>query len=582
MAFVSPGVFTRIIDLSEYVRNVPATIAFLPIISERGPDNQLVFTNARDFYHDFGEPDITYGGREFSQGPYVADSFLKESDSLYVVRCLPQDASYSNLSIAVQRPEAADGTANTIVESIAGRSTDNAITTFLGTSSELSGDGYDAGDYVGAVTFYGVGRGEWYNRFAIDITKPRNQVEREENPDLYILDIYQQQTALDFDGNIRFEIIESYKVSFDPTKMDDAGETMWVEDVINNYSRYIRCQADPDSCREALEDNVDFSEQFTGGPTFNYIQFGGGSSGELFDQANGRFDRVVASQLLAQAYSATLIKTNGDQLTEVRNTEDYYFNVVFDGGYPDVTATGGVADVKNAAFELANTLRRDCIAILDNGDNTTVTQALARRNDNAYNSRYAAVYESYTKIYDAYSGKNIWITPVYHMARIIPYVDKTTELWYAPAGFNRATISGIRDIRFSPNLSERDQFYLNQINPIVKFNVGYTVYGQLTTQRRPTALQDINVIRLVLYVQKALEEFCKFYIFEHNDQATWAAINNNVSQFLKSVQDRRGLYGFSVSVFASDYDIKAKRVNVNVTLRPVRVIEQIHLNFFIR
>ena len=147
--------------------------------------------------------------------------------------------------------------------------------------------------------------------------------------------------------------------------------------------------------------------------------------------------------------------------------------------------------------------------------------------------------------------------------------------------FNRATIAGIKELRFSPNLAQRDQLYLKQINPIVKFNVGYTVYGQLTAQVRPTALQDVNIMRLVLYIKRALEQFCRFYIFEMNDSGTWGAITDQVNKFLKTIQDKRGLYSYSVNVGASEYDIKAKRLNVNVTLNPTRVVEQILLNMYI-
>ena len=68
-AHVAPGVYTKIIDLSEYVRNVPSTIGFIPIISEQGPDNEFVFTNGQDFFQDFGEPNINYASKQFGQGP---------------------------------------------------------------------------------------------------------------------------------------------------------------------------------------------------------------------------------------------------------------------------------------------------------------------------------------------------------------------------------------------------------------------------------------------------------------------------------------------------------------------------------
>jgi hypothetical protein len=168
------------------------------------------------------------------------------------------------------------------------------------------------------------------------------------------------------------------------------------------------------------------------------------------------------------------------------------------------------------------------------------------------------------------------------MANIIPYTDNVSELWYAPAGFNRATISAIKALRYSARQGQRDLFYLEQINPIVKFNPGYTVWGQLTTQKRPTAMQDINIVRLVQYISRALKVYCDFYIFELNNDDTWNAIRTNIDLFLKVIKDKRGLYSYGVDVGATEYEIKAKQVHVNVTLQPTRVVEQIHLNFYIK
>ena len=72
---VSPGVYTKIIDLSEFVQNVPSTIGYIPIISERGRDNQLIFTNARDFYLDYGKPNITLCWKSVWAGPVCCKFF---------------------------------------------------------------------------------------------------------------------------------------------------------------------------------------------------------------------------------------------------------------------------------------------------------------------------------------------------------------------------------------------------------------------------------------------------------------------------------------------------------------------------
>jgi hypothetical protein len=100
MANISPGVFTKIIDLSTFVQVVPSTIGFMCGLTRKGRDNELTFIGSRsEFISEFGEPNITEFGKNYGQGPYNAYNYLGESGSLYWIRCLPDDANYSNLRI---------------------------------------------------------------------------------------------------------------------------------------------------------------------------------------------------------------------------------------------------------------------------------------------------------------------------------------------------------------------------------------------------------------------------------------------------------------------------------------------------
>ena len=564
MANVAPGLFSQIIDISSYFAGVPSTIGFIPIISEKGQDNQLVFTNKVDFYVDFGEPNINYAGKNFGEGPYVASSFLKESESLHIIRCLPTDANYANLSV-IAEPTGGLGTDSTAdITSVS--------TTGINTSGEL--DTMVASDSTSCVVFYGVGRGDYYNDFQIDISKHSNPqlsdpVVMGSYDSVYVLDVYQRQADEDEEGQPQYEIIASYDVSFNPNRLDNSGENMFVGTVVNRYSRYIKCVFNEVRCTAAVTNQADFSQPFVNGA----INLDNGDTGSLFTSTG--IDEDVATQILGRAYTGLLpTTTSGLYVDEVLDTDGTYFSIVLDGGYP--------TDVKTSINTLVRT-RKDCMGFVDNGDNvSTATAIVARDNDHTFNTKYMALYESYSEIYDSFTGKDIWVTPIYHMANIIPYTDNVSEVWYPPAGFNRATIATIKRLRFSPRIGDRNNFYLKQINPIVKFSVGYTVYSQLTTQKRPSALQDINITRLLLYVQRALEQFCKFYVFELNDADTWDEISTEINKFLKTVQDKRGLYGFNVDVGANEYEIKAKKIHANVELNPTRAVEQIHLNFYIK
>jgi len=374
----------------------------------------------------------------------------------------------------------------------------------------------------------------------------------------------------------QYQVVETFEVSFKPTAIGNDGSSLWVEGIINQYSNYIRCYANELRCEYAINADTDF--------TLLTTNFTNGSDGGLYSNATYReVDNDVMKQAMVQAYNGSLASSEDSliNVTEVLDTENYYFSLLFEcyGAY-----SGSLA-IKTAALDLAKT-RGDCIAIIDNGDNSTVgsdsSGSLAKALTIGINSKYGAIYEPFTKIYDEFTGRDLWISPTYHLAKVFPRSDAETEVWFAAAGPNRALISGIKEFRFNPNLTQRDNMYLKQLNPIVRFSEGDMVFGQLTSQKRSTALQDINIVRLVLYVQRALEQFCRYYLFEMNDSETWEAIAANINAFLRIIQNKRGLYSYSVDVGATEYEKKTKSVHVNVMLQPTRIVEQINLTFFIK
>lgn len=291
-----------------------------------------------------------------------------------------------------------------------------------------------------------------------------------------------------------------------------------------------------------------------------------GSEGAL-RTSSGTLDTAQAENLLEAAYSGLIDES-------ILDPETVYFSLVYDAGYP--------SDVKRAISTLVQT-RRDCVAILDNGDNATASTAIStRENNHTFNNFYVTLYESYNKVSDVFTGQDVWFSPVYHMAYIIPRNDTVAELWFAPAGFNRAAIDTIKELRYNPLLGDRDRLYLKQLNPIVRFSQGYVVWGQLTSQAKPSALQDLNIVRLVLYCKRAIEQYCRFFIFEQNDPVTWGEVAGDIIEFLEQIKNRRGLDSYSVDVGATEYERKTKRFHVDIILNPTRVVEQINLNFFIQ
>jgi hypothetical protein len=556
---ISPGVYTKIIDLSTYVQAIPGTIGFVVILSKKGRDNELIFVSSQDdFASEFGRPNITEFGKQFGQGPYICMNFLAVCSSLYVIRALPDDAWYSNLFLVTSE----DSTASVEVKNFSSQNSVAELETTLRTQ-------FTEGSALmtPVVYFRAIGRGDYYDGIGIRLTPHVNPLV----VDIVVLDVYEIMS----DGDE--VIVETFEVSFDDTLLDESGESVYIEDVLNKYSKYLRCNVNFAGIKIVEDRGLDITHPF-GSP--NSIHLDGGSDGSLLniDSTTGKVvvNSTTAIQVLTQAYAGLIINPVTSLAEDnVYDLDNIYFTLVWDPGYP--------SDVKTQISYLAYGQRRDCVAILDNGDNPTANLALtARLNDQDFNNFYTALYEPYTKVYDMYTGRDIWVSPVYHMSSMIPLNDELYEIWYPSAGFNRGTIDKIKDMRYNCKLGDRDRFYLSQLNPIVKFNVGYTVWGQLTSQKRPSKLQDLHAVRTVLYIKRALEQYCKFFIFEFNDEQTWSQIRADITPFLEYVKRARGLSSYEVEVGATEYELKAKICHVDVVLEPTPIIEKIMLNLYIK
>jgi len=651
MANVSPGVYTKIVDLSTFIQVVPSTIGFICGFSEKGRDNELVLVGSRsDFINEWGQPNIQDFGKNYGQGPYIAYNHLGESGSLYWIRLLSDNATYANLRLdaSLAAGDATTSVSVTYVES-------------LNSYTELQTNLATDGDTKPILFLYPIGRGVYYNSLGVRLTEHSNPT----LSGVYVLDIYEKQS----DGDD--VIIESFDVSLDPNATDNAGDSIFIVSILETYSSVLRATMTLSSGEytdgfkllaknydkeigtvtidltpgtASIADNKqDFSDwektpetgnasyvvvakdakgieiwgwlgaaggvdneevnvfqtrDLTGatqgwnGSTASFdansvityyfrasyatvataftssepVPLRKGSDGDLRN-ADGSLDTTEAETLLEQGYS-------GLTDDEVLDPENTFFTLVYDAGYP--------TDVKTAISTLCQT-RRDCVGILDNGDNASVNLALSRRTSNhTYNNYFVALYESFNKVSDPFTGEDVWFSPIYHMSYLIPRNDNVAEIWYAAAGFQRGVIDSIKELRYNPRLGQRDQMYLKQLNPIVKFAAGYVVWGQLTSQAKASALQDLNIVRLVLYCKKAIEQYCRNFIFEQNDEITWGQVSLAIVEFLEVIKSKRGLQNYSVDVGATDYERKTKRFHVNIILQPTRVVEQIELNFFIQ
>ena len=178
------------------------------------------------------------------------------------------------------------------------------------------------------------------------------------------------------------------------------------------------------------------------------------------------------------------------------------------------------------------------------------SNGLSTARSSAINSSYAAIYYPWLKVYSVFDELDRWYDPAIFAIRQMCVTDEVSESWFAPAGFTRGRLTKPTDTEIDLSQGDRDAMYSagNVINPIVNFpQQGITIFGQRTTQRTPSALDRVNVRRLMIIVRKLILRSTRQFAFEPNDPATWSRISALTTSLISPIARRRGITDFSVT-----------------------------------
>ena len=229
--------------------------------------------------------------------------------------------------------------------------------------------------------------------------------------------------------------------------------------------------------------------------------------------------------------------------------------------------------------------RGDAFYILDCGiQGGTIAAATAAIS--SLDTNYAATYYPWVKIVDRNSGLPVWVPPSCVLPGVIAYTDKVAHEWFAPAGLNRGGLTTVLEAQTRLTHDERDELYEARVNPIASFpGQGVVVWGQKTLQGRPSALDRVNVRRLLIKLKKFIASSSRYLVFEQNNTATRNRFLNIVNPFLESVQANSGLSAFRVVM--DDTNNTADVVDRNqlvgqIFIQPTRTAEFIVLDFVVQ
>jgi len=520
MAFyLSPGVYTRELDLSNIVPTVATTTAAIVGYSAKGDTTQIrLITNTQQFIQEYGEPTL---GNNFH---YTALAFLETGNQLWCYRA-QNGALYGGVKIK----ESTSVQANAAIS-----------------SGAASPDYQDVSGEDNLFNIYGVNPGVWNNNIGVRVLRTTN------NDALFVfaIEVYILTTA----GT--YERVESWTVSR-KTQLDGYGRQQYMETVINGFSNYIWV-AD-----STIADSTLPKEQAT-----------------TLAMAQGSDGSAIADAQLINGWDLFI------------NPDDVDIRILVEAGFYSVAVQLKMQSVAES--------RKDCIAILniDPAQTTSVASMINWRNvTQNINSSYCALYAPLVQIYDPYNSTITNVAGSGYVGAQYAYTDYIRNTWSAPAGLNRGIMNVLSVVdangtRLAFSQGERDTLYPAQINPLQIFpGSGNVIWGQKTLTTTASALDRVNVRRLLIIIEKAMAISLRTFVFEPNDENTRFRVTAMLESYLDTLSgagafqtttaDSKGYQVVCDETNNTPDTIDRNELHVDVFIKPIRVAEFIQLQVIV-
>ena len=360
------------------------------------------------------------------------------------------------------------------------------------------------------------------------------------------------------------QVLEIYQnLSRATNAKKDDGTTNYYKTIINDFSRYVWATNDRSGAASAtLADLANSTNTTT--YTKSFVR-----------GADGATETTVSMAALGAAYD----------LFADASTVD--LSLVLQG-----KATG-TNDVQLANYLIDNVaeVRKDCVVFISPARSDVVGVGIENQQAQnivdfrglLHNTSYAFLDSGYKYQYDKYADVYRYVPLNGDIAGITARSDSVRDPWFSPAGFTRGQVKNLVKLAFSPNKTERDLLYKNDVNPVVTFpGQGTVLYGDKTLLGRSSAFDRINVRRLFIVLEKAIATASNSALFEFNDEFTRAQFKNLVEPYLRDVQGRRGIYDFRVVCDETNNTaevIDSNRFVGDIYIKPAKSINFIQLNF---
>ena len=338
-----------------------------------------------------------------------------------------------------------------------------------------------------------------------------------------------------------------------------------------NKSKYIRVSAVNTPTPDYFDNDGVAKSAFTS--SLPIVASGSfiGATGTLFDSQEAKFNQNIDTNIQG---------LNQNDYTEsinlLSNKDDYRYNLITVPGL-NSSEHGTAVNLLVSTVES----RQDAIAVIDlDGHDTNVGTIVTGAS--SYDSSYAATYWPWLQTLNT-TGQTVWAPASTMIPGVYAFTDASSDAWFAPAGLTRGALGNVIKAKRKLTSGNRDTLYAANVNPIATFpGSGVVVFGQKTLQKRASALDRVNVRRLLIELKSYISQISDNLVFEQNSIATRNSFLTQVNPYLESIQQRQGLYAFKVVMDETNNtaDVVDRNELVGqIYLQPTKTAEFILLDF---
>jgi hypothetical protein len=563
---LSPGVLQREIDASFIAEQPPAIGAAIIGPTVRGPVNVPVsVTSYTDFVDRFGDV-LESGSGIYSYFTSIAayNYFTNGGQNLLVTRVA--NGTYTSATSSIPT---GSGTAG---------SSPFAFTLATISQGALMNNSSSA-DSRGALPSGSI------NNIRVQISNPDTAsgtfsltVRRGDDTtkNNIVLETFANVSLDPLANNYIAKVIGDY--SFETATIDGT-KTLQVFGTYPNKSRYIRVSNVNSPTPQYLVGGV-ARPSYTGSiPLASSGGLGAGFGGAVGSVMAGAkfYDAAGADGNNSQGLSGSDYQTAIDLLA---SPTDFQFNTLLTPGL-----TYGVTDHETRMDNIIENTqdRGDNIYVLDLIKYGQTSSTAVTSQANNIDSSYAAAYWPWVQTLDPATEKYVWVPASTMIGGVYAFNDSVAEPWFAPAGINRGGLSTVTRAEIKLPQAVRDSLYQGKVNPIATFpGQGVVVYGQKTLQTAASALDRVNVRRLMIALKGFIGQVANGIVFQQNTAATRNSFLAQVNPYLETVQQRQGLYAFKVvmdEAINNPAVVDRNELVGQIYLQPTKTAEFIYLNF---